>query len=1335
MYTFRSATQAAFILIFSLVLTACGGESDSNGDSNGDDTVVVKLSSIALSSGVLSPAFNPEITQYTVVVNQSSITLTTGDVDLDASIALGVTITVDGKPVIPGRASGLINLNEGNNAILVFVSTSDGSASKTYRITVYRQSSDNSLSDLTVFGGTTPYPPTSSGTTYSTTVPNSVTSVDVSPVLNHTGATVSVKGVATTSGGVVTVSNLGVGVINSVPIVVTAENGESETYDLQVIRLSNNDILLNLAVVGESFDPLFNVSTKSYALTVITPTIRVIATAAIGNAGLTAGGQEIASGIASDPIPVAIGENEVDVVITSEDGSQSETYTLNVYRKSNVADLSALAMDVEVTEYYSANSAIAPPVTAVTLVPAFDPAITSYTATVANEFSSIFTTPAVDPANKALQITVNGAVVESGVQSDEAELAIGDTTISIEVTAEDGITTKTYAVTVRRQSSDATLAGLTLSAGTLDPEFDSDTDDYDATVVGATDSITVTPTSTHADATITVEGIAVASGAASGAIDLEDGSQTIEIVVTAEDIGFSWTYKVNIYRQSADASLSALSLSEGALSPDFETLITTYTTAESVIGESVIVFATPTHDKAVVEFNASGDGGEPDFALLVEKEGDAAELGLEIDGNTIEVVVTSEDGTVQQTYTIAIDRLSNVAELSSLSLSDGSLSPGFSSNVNDYNSTHGNAIDSITATPVLSDSNATMTVQGSAHTSGTPSASIDLPIGSIADVVVVVTAEDAVTVNTYTVSAYRQSNDATLSDLQLTMGELDQAFSETTTAYGAQVDYLVPSVGVIPVASKLADDSHPGATGATIEVESVEVASGQTSDYVPVSPDSLAVISVDVTAEDGITEESYTVLLVRQGANDFAQQAYAKASNSWTGREFGYAVSLSGDTLAVGAPGTGGGDGSVYIFTREGAVWSEDDVLTNGDEVIEVIKVAVAKVVVTEEIVEGDMFGSAVSLDGNTLAVGAPGYVDDMGAVYIFVREDGFWSEEDVLTAYDETDTWVFFGAAVSLQGGRLAVGAPLDDADSAEEAGSVYIYDWDEGDQVWVETTRLDAGSTAQIDDEFGSTVALNGSDVAIGAPYDISTAIGINGSDDNSGDGGGAVYIFNTGDGQNWTQSDYIKASNPGDGDRFGDALAFDGDTLAAGAPGEGSDAVGVTPDHTTAVNSNTAAATDIMGDSGSVYVFTRSAGTWTQQAYVKASNTGAEDAFGRSVAVHGDLLAVGAASEGSSGTGINGATQGDNTAGGAGAVFTFTRDNGVWTQQDYIKASNTGGGDQFGHAVAISGDTLAIAAPDEDSNAVGVTPDHTTALDEEGEPAADMYADDSGAVYIFQ
>jgi hypothetical protein len=230
------------------------------------------------------------------------------------------------------------------------------------------------------------------------------------------------------------------------------------------------------------------------------------------------------------------------------------------------------------------------------------------------------------------------------------------------------------------------------------------------------------------------------------------------------------------------------------------------------------------------------------------------------------------------------------------------------------------------------------------------------------------------------------------------------------------------------------------------------------------------------------------------------------------------------------------------------------------------------------------------------------------------------------------------------------------------------------------------------------GSSIALSrdGNTMAIGAPYESSGSKGINGNqNDNSVYASGAVYVF-TRNGDNWVQSAYVKASNPGQSDHFGGgvALSTDGNTMAVSAYFEASAATGING------NQND----DSLPQAGAAYVFTRTGGTWSQQAYIKASNTGRApvagnpddwgdgDQFGFSIALNadGNTLAVGAVSEDSRASSINNTQfQNDDSAGTSGAVYVFTRAGSTWSQQAYIKTSSSQAGAIFGYAVALSAD----------------------------------------------
>jgi hypothetical protein len=395
-----------------------------------------------------------------------------------------------------------------------------------------------------------------------------------------------------------------------------------------------------------------------------------------------------------------------------------------------------------------------------------------------------------------------------------------------------------------------------------------------------------------------------------------------------------------------------------------------------------------------------------------------------------------------------------------------------------------------------------------------------------------------------------------------------------------------------------------------------------------------------------------------------AQQAYLKASNTDAGDRFGYSVAVSGDTVVVGAPGE-----------------SSDATGIGGDQ--------------------------------------ADNSVPEAGAAYVFVRNGVTWTQQAYLKA-SNTDAGDEFGYSVAVSGDTVVVGAYGEGSNAtgingdqtdntAPQAGATYVFV--RNGTTWTQQAYLKASNTDS-NDRFGYSVAVSGDTAAVGAYLEASNATGINGNQaNNSAPQAGATYVF-VRNGTTWTQQAYLKASNTEAGDFFGYSVAVSGDTVVAGAFGEDSGATGINGDQT----NNSAS------EAGAAYVFVRNGTTWTQQAYLKASNTDAFDLFGYSAAVSGDTVVVGAYGEGSDATGIDG-NQTDNSAPQSGAAYVFVRNGVVWTQQAYLKASNTNGGDSFGYSVAVSGDTVVAGAFGEDSNSTGIDGDQTNNI-----------APQSGAAYVF-
>ena len=429
-----------------------------------------------------------------------------------------------------------------------------------------------------------------------------------------------------------------------------------------------------------------------------------------------------------------------------------------------------------------------------------------------------------------------------------------------------------------------------------------------------------------------------------------------------------------------------------------------------------------------------------------------------------------------------------------------------------------------------------------------------------------------------------------------------------------------------------------------------------------------------------------------------------RAPTAASGEQSGYALALSGDatTLAVGAPmnasassgvqaddsdageASSFGSGAVRVYASTDAGWSLESFIQASNAGL------------------NDQFGStlAISGDGDTLAVSAvfedgggagvnPGRDDDAiaqsGAVYLFERRAGAWSETAYVKASNagEPGDGDTFGYAISLSGdgNTLAVGAPSEDsasavidgdaADNASEAsGAVYVFERNGGDwsqQAYVKSSGNAPGAL------FGYAVALDADgDRLAASAYDE--------------DGGrGAVYLFARNGGA-WSEEARLQPSNVETQDSIGVwiDISDDGERVAAGSPDEDSLLRGVVPAGEAANDeaSNTSA--------GAVHVFAMDDGAWTQEAFIKASNTGLEDWFGYRLALDGEgaTLAIAAPNEDSAADGLE-VNADDDSAPEAGAVYVYRRDGREWSHEAFVKSPDGEQFDEFGSAVALSND----------------------------------------------
>lgn len=330
---------------------------------------------------------------------------------------------------------------------------------------------------------------------------------------------------------------------------------------------------------------------------------------------------------------------------------------------------------------------------------------------------------------------------------------------------------------------------------------------------------------------------------------------------------------------------------------------------------------------------------------------------------------------------------------------------------------------------------------------------------------------------------------------------------------------------------------------------------------------------------------------------------------------------------------------------------------------------------------------------------------------------------EDAYVKASNVDPDDRFGFSIAIDGDTMVVGATREDSASgridmdqssngSSNSGAAYVFERDAQGR-WIQLAYLKAPNSGE-SHSFGAAVDISGDLLVVGAPGETGAATGVDGNYDTNAPGSGAVYVFGRLGGGQWSFYSYLKASNTDAGDLFGFSVAIDGETIVVGSFFE--DSASITLDEGQDDNS--------APSSGAAYVFeSPSLAVWEQVAYLKASNTGADDQFGISVDVHGDVIVVGAAQEGSSTRGVDGDASLDD-APESGAAYVFERSSGSWQQTAYLKASNAEAGDRFGLSVAVHGERIAVGAPFESSSARGVGGDP----DNEDAPL-------SGAVYVFE
>jgi hypothetical protein len=495
------------------------------------------------------------------------------------------------------------------------------------------------------------------------------------------------------------------------------------------------------------------------------------------------------------------------------------------------------------------------------------------------------------------------------------------------------------------------------------------------------------------------------------------------------------------------------------------------------------------------------------------------------------------------------------------------------------------------------------------------------------------------------------------------------------------------------------DLSEPlaAATGAFVQEARLLAADGVSQDSmgfsVAVSGDT-AVVGAPADAVNAKNRQGSAYVYVRTG-NVWTQQQKLTASDGAANDEFGYSVAVAGDTITVGRHNTQTGSnrtrGAVYVFKRTGATWAEQQILTAGDGVEgdifgtnlalenDTLIIGAHQKNVGSNFFQGaayvftragasnsfaqqarltasdggfaDFFGYSVAVAGDTAIVGAVGQpgagaASGRGWVYVFARNGSTWTQQQKLSASDGASGDAF-GYSVGISGDTAIIGARADVVGSAGEVGSAYVFT--RAGTTWTEQQKLTAAETTPRNDFFGNSVAISGETLVVGSPaHEFLPGVANH----------GAVYVYSR-TGTTWTRQQKLVHSDVG-ADALGQSVAFDGASILAGAPAKSS-------------------------ARGAAYVFAREA---FDPNRINGAETPQSSFFGRSVDMDGDTAIVGADFDT-----LDGSFNGTRT----GAAYIFIRTGATWTQQARLVAPDGATNDHFGWDVAISGDTVIIGAYD--------------------------------------
>ena len=714
----------------------------------------LNLQNIVSDIGEITPEFNSSITDYTLVVpnNETNITF--------------VAQRESDKVRVVG--SGTYELSTGNNTIK-FIVTAPDNRTKQYNVIVKREYSDNNyIDDLFVSEGKLDKEFDKDINEYTINVRNSINKVDLHITLEDETASY-------------TVLNNNFNGEGSYPVIVRvlAENGDTRDYTINVNVQKDSffsNRLLNLTLSEGILTPDFNSDINYYAATVAN---------SINSVEINAVKESVdAKVVGLGTHELELGKNLIQLDVTSKD-DVINTYTVVIYRTEN-SDATLSNLTIRNHEFN----------------PIFDKNVTSYNLSIDSTINEldIIATP-TDP-NSNVQITGNN------------NLITGENTVTINVTAPDGITTKSYVLNVTKQiSQNNYLSNLSVQGYELNPAFTKF--NYGPYILNVEDNVS----NVIIDATAEVESTTITG---LGSINLNNGQNLIRVFATSES-GLVRAYTIIVNKsKNSDSTLKDIILSDGILTPNFDSNILQYTVNVSDNVEKINITGLPNASTSEVTGNGQYD--------IINSE------------TEIPLTVKSQNGS-QSIYKLTVIKENALSsKILSLNVKEGELSPTFNKNILNYNLIVPYEITSLDMSVELEDENASYVINSNS----------EFVIGNNV-VQIIVDSKDNVSQTIYTINVNRQKMASNyLSELDIGY-TLTPAFDKNNLYYESDAPSNVNNIQI----TASAEDSSSTITGTGLK----ELNYGLNKFYVNVESMSGNVRTYTIVVNKKLDDDNYLLSL------------------------------------------------------------------------------------------------------------------------------------------------------------------------------------------------------------------------------------------------------------------------------------------------------------------------------------------------------------------------------------------------------------------------------------------------------------------------------------------